>query len=153
MDCSPPGSSVHGIFQARVLEWGAISFSRGSSWPRNWTWVSCIADRRFTLWATREGSQLLGQGTNKRLPSSKAEEGSWLYCFSSLGAPGLPLECEREQQLRNWGLYECIMCILFYNYAYISTYMWNLAKRCRWTHLERRNRDTDVESAISGTME
>ena len=47
MDCSLPGSSVHGIFQARVLEWVAISFSRGSSWPRDRTWVSCIAGRRF----------------------------------------------------------------------------------------------------------
>ena len=42
MDCSPPGSSVHGIFQARVLEWVAISFSRGSSRPRDRTWVSCL---------------------------------------------------------------------------------------------------------------
>ena len=54
MDCSLPGSSVHGIFQAIVLEWIAISFSRGSSWPRDRTWVSRIVDRRFTVWATRE---------------------------------------------------------------------------------------------------
>ena len=54
MDCSLPGSSVHGIFQARALEWVAISFSRGSSRPRDWTCVSCIAGRRFTIWATRE---------------------------------------------------------------------------------------------------
>ena len=47
MDYSPPGSSVHGIFQARILEWVAISFSRGSSWSRDWTWVSCIACRFF----------------------------------------------------------------------------------------------------------
>ena len=40
--CTPPGSSVHGISQARILEWFAISFSRGSSWPRNWTCVSLI---------------------------------------------------------------------------------------------------------------
>ena len=39
IDCSPPGSSVHGISQARILEWVSISFSRGSSQPRNWTWV------------------------------------------------------------------------------------------------------------------
>ena len=51
MDCSPPGSSVHGILQARTLEWVAISFSRGSSWPRDWTQVSCIAGRFFTDWA------------------------------------------------------------------------------------------------------
>ena len=45
---SPPGSSVHGILQARILKWVAISFSRGSSLPRNQTWVSCIAGRFFT---------------------------------------------------------------------------------------------------------
>ena len=56
MDCSLPGFSVHGIFQARVLEWGAIAFSRGSSRPRDCTQVSCIAGRRFTLWATREAN-------------------------------------------------------------------------------------------------
>ena len=54
MDCSLPGASVHGIFQARILEWVAISFSRRSSWPRDWTWVSHIVSRRFTVWATRE---------------------------------------------------------------------------------------------------
>ena len=42
MGCSLPGSSIHGILQARILEWVAISFSRGSSWPRNRTQVSCI---------------------------------------------------------------------------------------------------------------
>ena len=55
MDCSPPGSSLHGILQARILEWVAIPFSRGSSWPRDWTWASCFAGRFFTIWATREG--------------------------------------------------------------------------------------------------
>ena len=73
MDCSLPNFSIHGIFQARILEWVAISFSRGSSQPRDRTWVSCIAaaaaakslqscptlrnpiaGRRFTIWATRE---------------------------------------------------------------------------------------------------
>ena len=54
MDCSPPGSSVHGILQARVLEWVAIPFSRGSSQPRDQTQVSCIAGRHFILRATRE---------------------------------------------------------------------------------------------------
>ena len=42
MDCSLPGSSAHGISQARMLEWLAISFSRESSWPRDWTFTSCI---------------------------------------------------------------------------------------------------------------
>ena len=54
VDCSLPGSSVHGILQARILEWVTISFSRGSSQPRDRTQVSCIGGRRFNLWATRE---------------------------------------------------------------------------------------------------
>ena len=54
MDCSMPGSSLHGIFQERILEWVSCSFSRGSSWPRDWNQVSCIAGRLFTVWATRE---------------------------------------------------------------------------------------------------
>ena len=54
IDCSPLGSSVHVILQARILEWVAISFSRGSSQPRDQTWVSCTAGRFFTIWATRE---------------------------------------------------------------------------------------------------
>ena len=45
MDCNLPGSSIHGIFQGRVLEWVAISFFRGSFWPRDWTQVSHIAGR------------------------------------------------------------------------------------------------------------
>ena len=49
MDCSPTGSSVHGILQARIIEWAAIPFSKGSSQPRDQTWVSCIKDRFFTI--------------------------------------------------------------------------------------------------------
>ena len=54
MDCSLPGSSVHGVLQARILEWVAIPFSRGSFWPGDWTWVSCIVGRFFTIWTTKE---------------------------------------------------------------------------------------------------
>ena len=55
MECSPPdSSSVHGILQARILEWVVILFSRRSSWPRDWIQVSRIAGRFFTVWATRE---------------------------------------------------------------------------------------------------
>ena len=49
VDCSPPGSSVHGILQARILKWVAISYSRGSSQPRDETRVSRIAGRFFTI--------------------------------------------------------------------------------------------------------
>ena len=67
LDCSPPGSSVHGFLLARLLDWVAISFSRGSSQPRTRTQGSCTAGRFFTIWATREA-----------LSSSK-----WLYVFLS----------------------------------------------------------------------
>jgi len=53
-DYNPPGSPVHGIFQARILEWVAIPSSRGSSQPKDWSWVSFIADSFFTIWDARE---------------------------------------------------------------------------------------------------
>ena len=65
MDGNLPGSEVHGILQARILEWAAISFSRGSSQPRDRTQVSCIADRRFTIWATRQSRKILRQSVNR----------------------------------------------------------------------------------------
>ena len=58
-DYNLPGSSVHGILQARILEWVAITFSRGSSQPRHRTQVSHIAGRFFTIWATREAPSFL----------------------------------------------------------------------------------------------
>ena len=54
VNCSPPGSTVHGISQARILEWVATSFSRGSSQPRDRTYISCIGRRILYHWATRE---------------------------------------------------------------------------------------------------
>ena len=65
MDCSPPGSSVHGILKARILECVAIPFSRGSSQPRDWSWVSYIAGRFFIVWATSDIMQ------NSRLVDSQ----------------------------------------------------------------------------------
>ena len=67
MDCSPPGSSVHGILQARILEWVAIPFSRGSSWPMDWTQVFCTA--RDSLLPEPQGSpqrSFTGTKTDKR---------------------------------------------------------------------------------------
>ena len=59
MDCSSPGSSVHGILQANILEWVAIPFFRGSSQPRDWTRVSHTAGRFFTIRATKEDLGIL----------------------------------------------------------------------------------------------
>ena len=76
MNRSPPGSSVHGILHARILEWVATPFSRGSSQLRDWTLVSCIAGGFFTVWATREdtgGERICSKG--KRCARSQK---SWI---------------------------------------------------------------------------
>ena len=73
MGCSPPGSLVHGIFQARILEWVAISFSRWSSRPRDRTWVSHIVGRCFTVWATRDAEPWW---TATNFPKKKNNQGS-----------------------------------------------------------------------------
>ena len=70
MDYSPPASSIHGILQARIMEWVAIPFSRGSSQPRDQTQVSHMAGRFFIIWATREALQY-------KIKSLKKKKGQW----------------------------------------------------------------------------
>ena len=65
MNYSPSGTSVHGILQARILEWVAIPFSKGSSQPRDQTPVSCMAETFFTSWATRNFKCLFKEKINK----------------------------------------------------------------------------------------
>ena len=82
MDCSRPSSSVHGVLQARTLEWVANSFSRGSSRSRDPTSVSCTVGRFFTIWATREASSDLKP--HKFWSSSvgrKSGLASWVHPF------------------------------------------------------------------------
>ena len=84
MDCSPSGSSVQGIAQARILEWVAIYFSKGSSQPRDQNWspalqaVFCIAGRFFTNWATREGSVFTSYEVNIIIEKAMATHSSTL---------------------------------------------------------------------------
>ena len=110
MDCSLPGSSVHGIFQAWVLQWVAISFSRGSSWPRDQTQVSHIAGRCFTIWVTRDAPDGKESACNTRDQDSIPVLGRSLG-----GGQGNPLQysCpEKPHGQRNlvgyspWGLKE-----------------------------------------------
>ena len=75
MDCSPAGCSVHGTFQARILEWVTISFSRGSSQSRDQTWVSCTAGRFFTIWASREAQGNCFHSTLKSQPGKSCDQG------------------------------------------------------------------------------
>ena len=78
--CNPMDYTVHGILQA--MEWVAFPFSKGSSRPRNWTWVSCVVGRCFTIWATREAHSLWNLNTiffqtpsqqRKKTSSAKSE--------------------------------------------------------------------------------
>ena len=81
MDCSLPGSSVHGILWARILEWVAISFSRISSQPRDWTWVSRIAGRHFTIWAIRKAHRITKHQTQlmTKTKMTKVQRAIWTW--------------------------------------------------------------------------
>ena len=96
VDCSPSGSSDHGILQATILEWVAISFSRGSSQPRDRTRVSHIGGRRFNLWATREALEnppntpRPGRQPRKNWPVTLYSHGEFpwsgfIFCLQSSG--------------------------------------------------------------------
>ena len=78
IDCSLPSSSVHGILQARILEWIAISFSRGCSHPRDRTRVSCLAGRSSTNWPTRESQIQVLSAINL-----KDKQKIFFFCFPS----------------------------------------------------------------------
>ena len=116
MDCSLPGSSVHGIFQPRILEWGAIVFSRGSSW----TQVSCIVGRCFTVWATREAQshnsrEVQNQAPQVQLKLLMGPHSFWdlfgspcCLAFSSFWRFQLPLACDC-----NFHLFLCV-CLCEY---------------------------------------
>ena len=104
VDCSIPGFSIHGILQTKILEWVTISFSRGSSQPRDRTWVSCIAGRRFNLWATRKarkfivGEQLMVSPINCFL---QGEFQRWTSCICSLVSLTLWVKVARTHLIFN----------------------------------------------------
>ena len=77
MDYGLPGSSVHGIFQARILKWVAISFSKGSSWSSDQTQVSHIAGRFFTVWATRTCDSVAKSGVRLLTAQKPLKRPNW----------------------------------------------------------------------------
>ena len=113
IDCSLPGSSVHRIFQARILEWVAISFSRGSSLPRDRTLVSCIVGRRFTVWATfcwlTRLLRILPKASRKEIQGGDGENSifhpkvtkQWTQaCFSEASSHSSP-QCKDETKFNS----------------------------------------------------
>ena len=112
VDRSLPGSSAHGIFQASLLDWVVISFSRGSSRPRDQTWVSRIASRFFTVWDTGEALYTIEYAN--RFSSSQLSLRSWTH----------PLSC---------------VCVSFdgslnsgEQHFYVESLLWQVQERCVW---------------------
>ena len=106
MDCSLPGSSVHGNFQARILEWVAIAFSRGPSQPRDRTWVSHITDSLLTLWAIstfgpKEKDKIVENDHDTRIG---LDLGSHEWC-------SMYFQCGGKQKKKNvdrrWSIVDC----------------------------------------------
>ena len=88
-----PGSSIHRILQARILEWVSIPFSRGSSWPRDWTWVSCIGSTFFTIWSTTQMVQLSGPLVQFQINCSISNQLAYFYIFVTKAACFLVSKC------------------------------------------------------------
>ena len=123
MDCSLPGSSVHGILQARILECIAIPFSRGSSQTRDWTWVSSIVGRFFTIWDTREShGEESSRGWDGWMPS--LIQWTWIWANSgrqwrtmkpgmlqSMGSQSVGHDLVTEQQQQN-SFFTCVASFL-----------------------------------------
>ena len=116
MDCSPPDSSVHGISQARILDWVAISFSRGSSWPRNQTHILCIGRQILNPWDTREACYI------------------WLPRSKSLNSAHIQGEENQSTSCQDRMVKECLDT--FYNYhtlhPQVSGEVTSPPGRCLW---------------------
>ena len=106
LDCSPPGSSVHRILSTRILDWVAIPICRGSSWPRDWSRVSCIAGRFVTIWATREVPGLILKKTTKNVAWGMY----WWLTLASRAAPKAGRRGDSHPRQRDWGAPERSGC-------------------------------------------
>ena len=108
VDCSLPGFSIHGILQARILKWVTISFSRGSSRPRDGPRVSCIGSRCFNFWTTREaGFQTDRHGQCLEGGSFRNRNISWVNLSFTHTHLCLALFSEQGNELN----------VCFYNYS------------------------------------
>ena len=110
MDCSSPGSCVYGIFQVRILEWVAISFSRRSSPPRDPAWVSCMAGGFFTIWATREVYERGWAKYSVSLPAFNS------FGYIPRSGIALPYGNSMFNFLRSWQTVFHSVCIILLSY-------------------------------------
>ena len=119
VDCSPPGSSVHGLSQARIPEWVAVSFSRGSFRTGHGTQVSCFAGRFFTIWATRD---------------ILAISHSLFIDLSRKGFYGISSTCIQRESESIWGWPSSPDTVLLYPLS-ITQVTWHLAASFRTDNL------------------
>ena len=115
MDCSPPGSSVHGILHARVLDWVAISFSRGSSQPRDRTRGSRIAGRCFIVWAT--GKPLIGIIDKKKCVRYLEYTLWWFYIYIY----------KTTSSILTYPSPYIVLCIYFFSHFKLFILCWHIA--------------------------
>ena len=134
IDYSWPGSSVHGILQARILEWVAIPFSRGSSQPRDWTQVSCTAGI-FTIWAIKEAQKWDGFYPKIKITwvndlravsslDASSHSCSWAPLWNSaclFSGAGKTESLEREHQTRNRVKWLCAQGMVNAEARFVST--------------------------------
>ena len=112
IDYSPPDFSVHGISQARILEWVAILFSRGSSQPRDRTEVSCIAGRFFIAWTTRE-AYALGISSEKTIIEKDSCTSVFIAALFTIARTWKQLRCPPidEWIKKRWYIYTMEYCV------------------------------------------
>ena len=115
MDCSLPDSSVSGILEARIMEWVAIPFSGGSSWTRNWTQVSCIVGRYFTVSATRTGIGMKEVFQGER---------DWVPCEASKKYWGLRMFFTTKNFFQSGILMQTQRCVLTHTKAKNCVFKW-----------------------------
>ena len=127
MDCNLPGSSIHGISQARILEWVAISFSRGSSWPRDQTCIFWFGRDTLYHWATWE--------THNGLLLSHKKKWNNAFCSDMV---------EPRDDHTKWNVSQ--------RKTNMILFIWEIFKNAtKWTYLQSRNRPTDIKNKFMVT--
>ena len=144
MDCSLPGSSIHGIFQARILEWVDIYFSRRSSQPRDWSQVSCIVGRCLTVWATKEVQimtkaqvALLNHNDEGHSIGTKHQIARQVWVFENHGTAITALNYQTQHfysMINNWTVSWLSHSVLGFNYMLPDLMSINTARFMRYSH-------------------
>ena len=150
MDCSPPGSSVHGILQARILEWVAIPFSRVSSQCRGWNrfpMSPALAGRFFTIWATREvliNHILIAYLRNKSKWDRERKQRKSIYIFC-------PLYIHSKFQFL-WSYMKLLVSKYFPKNIHIFVMFLGYRKKIRMEDIHRQNEKLEYSWSLNNRV-